>query len=281
MSTASVSDLRTLAAGLDHPEAIALAPDGTLWCGGEAGQIYRIDPTSGQLDEIANTGGFVLGVCVDGAGLVYACSLAGQATVVQIDPAAGSVTTYCASADGTPLETPNWLAFAADGTLWLTDSGTESLDARNGRLIRIPPGGGDGAIVPVPALHFPNGLCVNADGEPFFVETLTPRLSTIRDGAVVVLADLPGHSPDGLALCADGSFIVACYYPFRLLHVPRDGGSFTVALDDPTGIHIPMPTNVAFYGPHLDSLAIASLGGQVIKAISLGLRGAPLQYPRG
>ncbi len=279
MNTASVSDLRKLATGLDHPEGIALAPNGLIWCGGEAGQIYRVDPSSGTVAEIANTGGFILGVCLDGDGYVYACSLAEEAIVTRIDPATGTVTPYCTSANGLPLETPNWAAFASDGTLWLTDSGTEVLDVCNGRLIQIPPGGGDGVVVPTPALHFPNGLCVNAEGQPFFVETLTPRLSTVLDGTVVVLADLPNHSPDGIALCADGSFLVACYYPFRILHVPREGGSFRVLLDDPTGIHMPMPTNVAFFGPNLDTLAIASLGGQVVNAIELGVLGAPLQYP--
>ena len=94
-----------------------------------------------------------------------------------------------------------------------------------------------------------------------------------------MLAELPDHSPDGIALCADGSFLVACYYPFRILHVPREGSSFQVVLDDPTGIHIPMPTNVAFYGKNLETLAIASLGGQVVNSIDLGLLGAPLNYP--
>ena len=27
---------------LDHPECIAVHPDGSVWAGGEAGQIYKI-----------------------------------------------------------------------------------------------------------------------------------------------------------------------------------------------------------------------------------------------
>jgi hypothetical protein len=41
-----------------------------------------------------------------------------------------------------------------------------------------------------------------------------------------------------------------------------------------------MPTNVAFFGPGLASVAIASLGGMAVKAIDLGIAGAPLNYPR-
>ena len=47
-------------------------------------------------------------------------------------------------------------------------------------------------------------------------------------------------------------------------------------LDDPSGIHIPMPTNVTFYDEGLAKLAIGSLGGMVVKGIDLGIAGAPL-----
>jgi sugar lactone lactonase YvrE len=279
MSAVSLGQLRVLATGLDHPEGVATGPDGTLWCGGEAGQIYRIEAASASAVEVANTGGFVLGLCLDAGGDIYACNLSEAPAVVRVDPAPGSVEAYSASAGGVPLETPNWAAFAPDGTLWFTDSGTEALDVRNGRVIRVARGGGDGEVVELGALHCPNGMCVDAAGTAYFLETLTPRLSVVHDGTAETVADLPGHSPDGVALCADGGFLVSCYYPFRLLYVPPGGGSFEVVLDDPTGIHIPMPTNVAFYGPNLESVAIASLGGQVLKAIDLGIRGAPLNYP--
>jgi len=278
--TASLRDLRVLAQGLDHPEGVATGPDGMIYAGGEAGQVYRIDAGSGQFAEVANTGGFVLGLCHDASGRVYVCDVSETPGIRRVDPVSGEVSDYCTSADGGPLETPNYAAFAADGTLWFTDSGTEDLDIRNGRLIRVPPGGGDGRVLELGDLHFTNGMCHDAGGQPAFLETLTPRLSVIVDGAANVMCEFPGHSPDGVALTADGGFLVACYYPFRLLLVPPSGGSFEVVLDDPTGIHIPMPTNVCFFGDGLKQVAIASLGGQVVKAIDLGIAGAPVQYPR-
>lgn len=279
MTRASLTKLRVLAAGLDHPEGVAVDPDGVLWCGGEAGQVYRVDPATTSAVEVANTGGFVLGLAFDAAGRIYACNLSSEPGIVRIDPASGTVEPYCSTAGGAALETPNWAAFAPDGTLCFTDSGTEALDVRNGRLIRVPPGGGDGTVVPLEPLHFPNGMCVDAGGTAYVLETLTPRLSRVVGELVETVADLPGHSPDGVALCADGGFLVSCYYPFRLLYVPPEGGRYDIVLDDPTGIHLPMPTNVAFFGPELESVAIASLGGQVLKAIDLGIRGAPLSYP--
>jgi gluconolactonase len=275
---ASLSVLRTIASGLDHPEGIATGPTGELYAGGEAGQIYHLDQESVTGREIANTGGFVLGLCLDGDGVLYVCD-AGVHAVLQIHPGTGEIRTYCKSAAGTPLEAPNWAAFADDGSLFFTDSGTESVDIVNGRLIRVPPGGGDGEIVELRPMHLPNGLCAGADGALYVLETLSPRLSVVRDNDIETLVEFPGHSPDGVALCADGGFLIACYYPFRLLYVPPAGAGFEVILDDPTGIHIPMPTNVSFFGPELRSVAIASLGGMSIKAADLGIAGAPLKYP--
>ena len=72
---ASLSDLYVIAAPLDHPEGIATGPDGELYAGGEAGQVYRIDRAAGTPSEIANTGGFVLGLCHDAAGMIYLCNI--------------------------------------------------------------------------------------------------------------------------------------------------------------------------------------------------------------
>ena len=48
--------------GLDHCECIAVHPDGSVWAGGEAGQIYKVSPDGSDLEEVANTGGFILGI---------------------------------------------------------------------------------------------------------------------------------------------------------------------------------------------------------------------------
>lgn len=278
MPPLSVADLRPLAGGLDHPEGVATGPDGTLWAGGEAGQVYRIDPDGGGAEEIASTGGFALGLCHDASGTLYVCD-AGRRAVLRVDPASGEVEVYCNSAAGTPLVAPNWPAFAPDGTLVVSDSGTESLQARDGRLLRIPPGGGDAEVVDLPPLHFPNGLAVSHDGTVFLLESFTPRLSRLGPAGLETLAEFPGRVPDGVALCADGGFVVAMYYPYHLVHVPAAGGPPELLLDDEAGIHIPMPTNVSFFGPGLTSLAIASLGGYAINAVDLPFAGAPLTYP--
>ncbi len=276
--TLSLADLRPLGSGLDHPEGVAVGPDGTLWAGGEAGQVYRIDPATGESEEVANTGGFVLGLALDAAGRLYVCDM-GLPAVLRVDTRTGEVERYCEAAAGTRLACPNWGAFDRDGSFVFSDSGSPDENVRDGRLLRVPPGGGDAEVLDLPPLHFPNGLAFSPAGELVVLESFTPRLSALRDGRLEALAELPGTVPDGIAFTEDGSMVVSSYYPFHLYRVPPGGGAPELLLDDALGQLLPMPTNVAFFGAERRSLAIALLGGWNLMAIDTPFAGAPLHYP--
>src|SRR5437763_14695932 len=56
-----IERFEVFATGLDHPECVAFDRGGQLWAGGEAGQIYRIDP-SGAVTTVATLGGFNAGI---------------------------------------------------------------------------------------------------------------------------------------------------------------------------------------------------------------------------
>jgi sugar lactone lactonase YvrE len=60
---------------LDHPEGVAVAPDGSVWCGGEAGQLFRIAPDGSRCALVASTGGFVLGLAFGPGGDLFACDM--------------------------------------------------------------------------------------------------------------------------------------------------------------------------------------------------------------
>ncbi len=274
-----LSELRTIATGLDHPESVTVGPDGTLFAGGEAGQIYRLPANGGDAEEIARTGGFVLGLCCDAEGTLYACDC-GTATIVRIDTR-GGVSTYCDSADGAPLVCPNFNLFEADGTMWVSDSGSEYPAPSDGRLLRIPAGGGDAEVVDLPPLNFPNGLALAADGALLIVETFhQPGIVAFRDGSLERLLELPGMVPDGVVVAESGALYISCYQPNAILRVAPGSATAETVLDDWRGTELLTPTNVVFFGEDRRSLAIAGLAGWSIRAIELPEAGRPLLYPQ-
>src|SRR5918999_1249606 len=93
-----LKELSPIANGLDHPEGVTVTSDGILYSGGESGQIYRVDIETGDFEEVANTGGFMLGLCADSDGILYCCDLE-RREVLRVDPNDGSVEVYSNGTD--------------------------------------------------------------------------------------------------------------------------------------------------------------------------------------
>src|SRR5919201_1161547 len=88
---------------LDHPEGVAVHRDGSIWCGGERGQIFRIDPSGGRLDEVASTGGFALGLAFDREDDLFVCDLK-HAAVFRVETRTGRVERFSDGAPGAPMQ---------------------------------------------------------------------------------------------------------------------------------------------------------------------------------
>jgi gluconolactonase len=86
--------------------------------------------------------------------------------------------------------------------------------------------------------------------------------------------------PDGLAFDREGGLWIGCWQPNRVYRLAADG-NLEAIVDDWSGVHAPTPTNIAFAGPDLDVLVLASLSTRAVAAIDAGVRGAPLLYPTG
>ena len=276
---APLDDFETLATGLDHPEGVAVGPDGSLLAGGEAGQIYRVG-LGGAVEEIASTGGFIYGVVVDGSSDVFACDF-GKAAVVRVSTT-GEVATYSNGTAGRPMRVPNFAAFDDGGNLYVTDSGEWGDD--DGVVYRIAPGGAT-EVWTEATPRFPNGCCLTAGGEALLVVEshgrAVVRVPIEDDGSAgrpEPVVDLSGSQPDGTALAEDGTMFVGCYRPDRIYRIPP-GGPIEVFADDPDGVVLNQPANVAFSGPNLDRLVVSSLGGWSLVAAPAGVRGLPLRYP--
>jgi sugar lactone lactonase YvrE len=94
-----------------------------------------------------------------------------------------------------------------------------------------------------------------------------------------VLLDLTGHVPDGIAFAGDGSILITCYRPDVVLRW-QPGSRPEVVAEDPEGTVLAAPTNCAFIGPDLATVAVPNIGRWHITRFTIpGVTGAPLFYP--
>jgi gluconolactonase len=180
------------------------------------------------------------------------------------------------------MRVPNFAAFDDVGNLYVTDSGEWGDD--DGVVYRVAPGGATRVWTDA-APRFPNGCCLTAAGDALLVveshERAIVRIPFEDDGRAgrpERIADLGGSQPDGIALADDGSMFVGCYRPDRIYEISADG-RVEVFAEDPDGVVLNQPANVAFSGPELDRLVVSSLGGWSLVAVAAGRRGLPLRYP--
>lgn len=133
----------------------------------------------------------------------------------------------------------NDIAAAADGTLYVSDSGS---DDAAGALFKITPAGKVSEFVARgPALERPNGVAVMADGT--IVHGGRGVNLVFRDKAGKILREytLPTGQMDGIIPLADGSLLVASQLGHNVYKVPADGGKAVVVAKD-----IEIPAAIGF-----------------------------------
>lgn len=271
-----LSRFQVLAEGLDHPECATWGPDGYVYAGGEAGQIYRVD-MGGKVEQFASTGGFVLGLCLDGEGNVYACDSA-RGAVVRATPS-GDVSTYFAGRGGRALVSPNYPVFDAAGNLYVSESGEWGRD--NGRLWVVRPGG-RGEVLSEDVSAFPNGLALGPSEHHLYavVSTLPGVVRVpLKGGQVATVVTLEHKVPDGIAFDAEGRLYVACYSPDEIWRVDGAGRAELFASDWQRTV-LAAPTNLSFCGPGLTTLVVANLGRWHLAKAEVDVAGQPLNYPK-
>jgi len=268
-----------LAEGLNHPEGVAWNPfDGRIYAGGEGGEIYRIS-VDGDVELLASTGGSMLGLAVDGRGLIYACDCE-RGEIARLDPRSAAVSVYARGVGGADLDTPNVIAFGPDGMAYVTCSGEDGQPM----IVRIAPGGRtENWTAAVP--RYPNGCLVTPDGEALIVvEAKAERLVRVAitaDGSAgdpVTVAELPDTDADGIGLAADESYWVTLYRPDGLVRV-TPGGAVQTVVDDHLASRLDAPSDIAWIGESLDRVVVANVGDRYLSIADIGVAGAPLHYP--
>jgi gluconolactonase len=266
-----------LVEGLDHPEGVCVTRDGLLYAGGEAGQVYLVDIDGGAVQEVASTGGFLLGLCADAAGRLYVCDV-GRRELLRVDPSDGSVELYSNGTPDRPMVNPNWPAFDAAGNLYVTDSG--HWKQNDGCIFRVAPDGKT-ELWSEASTGFPNGSCLSEDGAWLYVlESTTPalvRIPTDDPTTREVVASLSGV-PDGCALDTEGRVYVCYYRPDRIDRISPDGTLETLA-EDPDGTLLSAPTNGVWIASARDRMVVGNLGRWHLTVCEWGATGIPLNYP--
>ncbi|MHB8513306.1 MAG: SMP-30/gluconolactonase/LRE family protein [Actinomycetota bacterium] len=273
--------LSTFVEGLDHPEAVTCTRDGVLYAGGEAGQVYRIDPQTRAVTEVACTGGFLLGLCADARDRLYCCDIV-RKEVIRVDPASGDMQVYSKGTPDYPMVNPNATVFDDDGVLYVTESG--HWKQNDGCIMRVDLEGTT-TMWSRESTGFPNGAALSSDGRALYVlESTTPALVKIpinSDGSAgsrEIVAMLPGTVPDGIAFDTEDRAYIFNYRPDRIDRVWPDGRIETLA-EDSEGTMLAAPTNGVFLEPDRTRLIVASLGRWHLTECAFGATGIPLRYP--
>ncbi len=279
------ADIKIFSEGLDHAECVAVHPDGSVWAGGEAGQIYRIPAAGGTPEEVARiAGGFVLGIAfAPDASWLAACDLRHQC-LHRLDLATGEVRVWAERAGDYRIRIPNYAAFRDDGNLFVSDSG--AFGEKQGLILRFRPDGRGEIWHPGP-FEFANGIAIASDESFLYVVESFGRPGVVRvrvkkdgsAGPIEPFCSLPATVPDGLAFDAEGTLYVGCYAPSRIYSVNANGEA-SVFAEDWTAHSLCNCTNLAFAGPSFDRLLTSNLGRWHVAAIDAGLHGAPLPCHR-
>ena len=269
--------IETHGEGLDHPECVAIDGDGTIYAGGEAGQIYRLGRDDAQ-QQVAAIGGFLLGIALDGEGRIHACDCA-RRTVWLIDRD-GTATPRSTGAPDRAFTVPNFPVFDRAGNLYVSDSGDYWHPTGDGVILRITPQN-ETSIFHRGPFAFANGMAIDHPGEWLYVVQSTAA-NVVRiplhepHGPIEITHQLPsGTVPDGIAATADGRVVIGCYKPDGIF-VGHPDGRVELLCEDPTGELLSRPTNVALANGRL---YVANLGGWHIASFATDMVGAEIFRP--
>ncbi|MEU7168307.1 SMP-30/gluconolactonase/LRE family protein [Streptomyces morookaense] len=230
--------VRRLPLGGKGPEDVRVDAAGRVLTGVEDGRVLSVDPVSGQVTMVTDTGGRPLGLCPLPDGRLLVCDA--QRGLLRTDPASGRTETLLREAAGRPLTVCSNVVAAPDGTLYVSDASRLPLEhwmgdllehAGSGRLIRYEPGTGTAEVV-LDGLQFANGVAPARDGSFVVVaETGAYRLTRLwltgpKAGRRELFAELPGF-PDNISTGPGGLIWVAMTGPreplLDLLHRTSPG----------------------------------------------------------
>ncbi len=156
---------------MPHDVAPSLEPDGPVWyCSQPFGILGRLDPRSGQIEQIPlGPGSSPHGVIVGPDGAPWLTD-GGQNAIVRVDPASKEVKVWKLP-EGTGYANLNTAAFDAKGRIWFT--------GQSGIYGRLDPAQGDVKVWQAPKGRGPYGIAATREGRIFYASLAGSHIAEI------------------------------------------------------------------------------------------------------
>jgi sugar lactone lactonase YvrE len=229
----------------------------------------------------------VLGQVVDADGNIYCAEPEGPGSKITRVSPNGKTSVYSTGPGGGSFMSANTPAFDRHGNMYLSDTGSWS-QTIDGRIYKIPPGGGAAQLWFAEPVDTPNGIAI--DGEEkylYFVETWgnsIARIAIKKDGSAgdfERVVHMPRHVPDGIAFDDEGRLWIACDRPDAIYVFDVRTRRFEVFAEDWQGGGIRGVDHVAFAGPQRDILLASSVDRPRVHRFNHpGARGLRLNNPK-
>jgi sugar lactone lactonase YvrE len=193
-----------------------------------AGNLYFADTNRNQIDESTLAGQLLV---VAGSGVQGFSGDGGNAT-------------------GASLNAPQGVAFGADGTLYIADTGNQRIRAvSSGQMTTFagtgrPGFGGDGGLATAASFSRPTALAIDASGALLLCDSGNHRIRRILAGTVTTIAGTGAQgfggdnglataaqldTPGGIAVAADGRIFIADTHNHRVRVISAAGVVTTFA----------------------------------------------------
>jgi sugar lactone lactonase YvrE len=279
----SIADVSIFADGLDHPECVAVHPDGSVWAGGEAGQIYKISADGKTIKEVNNTKGFILGIAFSPDASWLAICDNKNKCIWKLNINSNTLEQYATGANGESFNIPNYCAFTKDGRLFVSDSG--AFRQISGKIFCFD-SAEKGSVWHNGPFNFANGLALSRNEDHLYVVcTWLPGVEQIAinadgsSGKREIFCILPKTCPDGIAFDEEENLYVTCYAPNSIFKVNKKQ-EVTLLIDDWEAHTLSNATNIAFGGKNFSELYAANLGRWHISKIDVKTVGLKLPCHR-
>lgn len=208
------------------PEDAAIL-NGMIYATSQVGDITRINPATGSVEVVANTGGVPLGIEMADGVLYIADAHKGLLSLTED----GTLTTLTDRVDDETIDYADDLDIGPDGTIYFSDASTKfgakaSGSTMAGSLLEIMESRGTGRVlaynprtrqtrVIADGLVFPNGVAMHPDGSVLVNETGRYRVLKINPTTGEMtdwIANLPGF-PDNINPGPNGTYFLGLISP--------------------------------------------------------------------